>query len=132
MIALPCRTEEEEQEDKSVLVEVYSLSAGASFPTGVSFKYWLKSAASLNGVVANDFANDGHPLFLSFDLHDEAFRVIFLPNDEFRANLEIDTLEIRGSLSLDRLSTFVSAETSVNPGIIFSLNVPFQAGCGSE
>ena len=78
----------------------FTLSAGASFPTGVSFKYWLKWAASLNGVVANDFANDGHPLALSFDLHDEAFRVIFLPNDEFRANLEIDTLEIRGSLSL--------------------------------
>ena len=46
----------------------------------------------------------------------------------------------------DRLSTFDrlvkwgwqknccvdSAETSVNPGIIFSLNVPFQAGCGSK
>lgn len=98
--ALPCRTEEEEQEDRSVLVEVYSLSAGALIPTGISFKYWLKPAASLNGVVANDFANDGHPLVLSFDLHDEVFRVIPLPNDEFRANLEIDTLVIRGSLSL--------------------------------
>ena len=32
----------------------------------------------------------------------------------------------------DRLSTFVYAETSGNPGIIFSLNVPFQAGCGSK
>ena len=70
------------------------------FPTGISFKYWLKPAASLNGVVANDFANDGHPLALSFDLHDEVFCVIPLPNDEFRANLEIDTLVIRGSLSL--------------------------------
>ena len=48
----------------------------------------------------NDFANDGHPLVLSFDLHDEVFLVISLPNDEFRANLEIDTLVIRGSLSL--------------------------------
>ena len=47
----------------------------------------------------------------------------------------------------DRLSTFDrlvkcgwqgkiccvdSAETSLNPGIAFSLNVPFQAGCGSK
>nr|POE60552.1 hypothetical protein CFP56_66070 [Quercus suber] len=70
MIALPCRTEEEEQEDKSVLVEVYSLSAGAHcFQLGLVLN--IQPAASLNGVVANDFANDGRPLVLSFDLHDE-------------------------------------------------------------
>uniref|UniRef100_A0A2N9J996 F-box domain-containing protein n=1 Tax=Fagus sylvatica TaxID=28930 RepID=A0A2N9J996_FAGSY len=93
------------------IVEVYSLSEGswritsasASFPPGISFNDWNHPAASLNGAVhfaVHDRGNAYCPLVLSFDLGDEVFRVISVPNGMFGAGDSVHTSVFGGSLSL--------------------------------
>ncbi|XP_050281617.1 F-box protein CPR1-like [Quercus robur] len=95
---------------KIPVVEVYSLNegswritrAGNSFSPGFSFVDW-KSSASLNGAVhflVKDRDNKSCPLVLSFDLGDEVFRVISVPNGAFSTSDYVRTSVIGGSLSL--------------------------------
>uniref|UniRef100_A0A2N9H529 F-box domain-containing protein n=1 Tax=Fagus sylvatica TaxID=28930 RepID=A0A2N9H529_FAGSY len=97
------------EEEKPPLVEVYSLnegswritSAGTSLTKGISFNGWLQPAASLNGAVhfaATDMDNANSSFVLSFDLGDEVFRIISVPNGIFGD--VVQTLVHRGSLSL--------------------------------
>ncbi|XP_030967325.1 F-box/kelch-repeat protein At3g23880-like [Quercus lobata] len=96
---------------KQTLVEIYSLnegswritSAGASYPLGISFNYWRRPAASLNGVVhfaANVKGSAFSPLVLSFDLGDEVFRMIPVPDSTFKEDDDVHTTVIAGSLTL--------------------------------
>ena len=110
IVILP-RTTVMTKEDKPPLVEVYSLHEGCwritrggeSFPSGIGFNYWLRPVATLNGAVhfeANDWDNN-RSLVLSFDLGDEVFRVISLPNGKkFQAGADIGTAVFKGLLSL--------------------------------
>ncbi|KAL4600511.1 hypothetical protein ACB092_11G203800 [Castanea dentata] len=109
-IAFQCRTNTSE-EAKIPLVEIHSLnegswrktSAGDSFSRGISFDDWRQPSASLNGAVhfvANDRDNNCCPLVLSFNLGDEAFRVISVPNGAFHTSDYVHTSVIGGSLSL--------------------------------
>ena len=95
---------------KIPVVEVYSLNegswritrAGNSFSPGFSFVDW-KSSASLNGAVhfvGIDRDDNFCPLVLSFDLGDEVFRIIPVPNGAFRPTGYVLTSVIGGSLSL--------------------------------
>ena len=96
---------------KQTLVEIYSLnegswritSAGASYPLGINFNYWRRPAASLNGVVhfaANVKGSAFSPLVLSFDLGDEVFRMIPVPDSTFKEDDDVHTTVIAGSLTL--------------------------------
>ncbi|KAL4600510.1 hypothetical protein ACB092_11G203700 [Castanea dentata] len=109
-IAFRCGTKRTE-EAKVPLVEVYSLnegswritSAGESFSPGISFDDWGRPSASLNGAVhfvANDRDDNFCPLVLSFDLGDEVFRLISVPNGAFRTSDYVHTSVIGGSLAL--------------------------------
>nr|XP_023895074.1 F-box protein CPR1-like [Quercus suber] len=97
------------EEAKPPLIEVYSLNEGcwritsASFSPGINITGWWRPAASLNGAV--HFAvkyehKPGGPLVLSFDLHEEVFHVIPLPNVTFKWTGNVHTSVIGGSLSL--------------------------------
>nr|XP_023910082.1 F-box protein CPR1-like isoform X2 [Quercus suber] len=93
---------------KIPVVEIYSLnegswritSAGNSFSPGFTFSYsdWIRPPASLNGAV-HFVANDNR-LILSFDLGDEVFRMIPVPNGAFGIGDYVITSVIGGSLSL--------------------------------
>ena len=96
---------------KQTLVEIYSLnegswritSAGASYPLGISFNYWRRPAASLNGAVhfaANVKGSAFSPLVLSFDLGDEVFHTIPVPDSTFKEDDDVHTTVIGGSLTL--------------------------------
>ncbi|KAL4600516.1 hypothetical protein ACB092_11G204300 [Castanea dentata] len=110
-IAFPSRTNVFEQA-KPPLIEVYSLNEGcwritsASFPPGIAFTNWRHPATSLNGAVhfaaAYEYEPGGPcgPLVLSFDLRDEVFHVIPLPNGISRWINSVHTSVIGGSLSL--------------------------------
>ena len=95
---------------KIPVVEIYSLNegswritrAGNSFSPGFSFVDW-KSSASLNGAVhflVKDRDNKSCPLVLSFDLGDEVFRMISVPNGAFSTSDYVRISVIGGSLSL--------------------------------
>ncbi|XP_050283030.1 F-box protein CPR1-like isoform X4 [Quercus robur] len=98
------------EEAKPRLIEVYSLNEGcwritsASFPPGIKVTDWYKPAASLNGAVhfAAEYEPGGPcgPLVLSFDLRDEVFHMIPLPNVTFKSTYNDHTSVIGGSLSL--------------------------------
>ena len=110
-IAFRCGTKRTE-EAKIPLVEVYSpnegswriTSAGDSFSPGISFDDWGDhQLLNLNGVVhfvANDRDNNFCPLVFSFDLGDEDFHVISMPNGAFCTSDYVHTSVIGGSLSL--------------------------------
>ncbi|KAL4600509.1 hypothetical protein ACB092_11G203600 [Castanea dentata] len=107
-IAFPYRTDMSE-EAKPPLIETYSLNEGswritsAPFPPGIGFSDWCRPAASLNGAVhfaVHDKYKPGCPLVLSFDLGDEVFRVISVPNGAFHTGNYVHTSVIGGSLSL--------------------------------
>ncbi|XP_065632120.1 putative F-box protein At3g10240 [Quercus suber] len=79
-------------EAKPPLIEAYSLNEDswklttASFPPGIDFSDWHRPAASLFGAVhfaVYDKDNRSRPLVLSFDLGDEVFRLMSLPNCAF-------------------------------------------------
>ena len=106
-IAFPKRTDMSE-EAKPPLIEIYSLNEGswriisAPFPQGIGFSDWSRPAASLNGAVHFAVYAEYKPscqLVLSFDLGDEVFRLISLPNGAFGWS-NVHTLVIGGSLSL--------------------------------
>nr|XP_023892793.1 F-box protein CPR1-like [Quercus suber] len=107
-IAFPSRINKSE-EAKPPLIEVYSLNEGcwritsASFPPDINLTNWCSPAASLNGAVhfaAEYVYKPSGPLVLSFDLHDEVFHVIPLPNVTFKWANNVHTSVIGGSLSL--------------------------------
>ncbi|XP_075643628.1 F-box/kelch-repeat protein At3g23880-like [Castanea sativa] len=110
-IAFPSRINMSE-EAKPPLIEVYSLNEGcwritsASFPPGIAFTDWRQPATSLNGAVhfaaGYEYKPGGpcEPLVLSFDLRDEVFHVISLPNGTFKWTKSVHTSVIGGSLSL--------------------------------
>nr|POF27116.1 f-box protein cpr30 [Quercus suber] len=110
-IACPIRINKSE-EAKPPLIEVYSLNEGcwritsASFPPGINFTDWCHPATSLNGAVhfaaEYEYKPGGPcgPLVLSFDLRDEVFHVISLPNVTFKWTDSVHTSVIGGSLSL--------------------------------
>ena len=88
---------------KQTLVEIYSLnegswritSAGASYPLGINFNYWRRPAASLNGAVhfaANVKGSAFSPLVLSFDLGDEVFHMIPVPESTFKEDDDVHTV----------------------------------------
>ena len=96
---------------KPPLVEVYSVregswritSGGDSYPPKITISNWPHEAASLNGAVyfpANDWGEAQSSVVLSFDLGDEVFRVISLPNGKFKLNAHIVTSVFKGLLSL--------------------------------
>ncbi|XP_030963620.1 F-box/kelch-repeat protein At3g23880-like [Quercus lobata] len=96
---------------KPPLVEVYSVtegswritSGGDSYPAKITISNWPHQAASLNGAVyfpANDWGEAQSSVVLSFDLGDEVFRVISLPNGKFKLNARIVTSVFKGLLSL--------------------------------
>ena len=96
---------------KQTLAEIYSLnegswritSAGASYPLGINFNYWRRPAASLNGAVhfaANVKGSAFSPLVLSFDLGDEVFHMIPVPESTFKEDDDVHTTVIGGSLTL--------------------------------
>nr|XP_023901284.1 F-box protein At3g07870-like isoform X2 [Quercus suber] len=98
------------EEAKIPVVEIYSLNegswritrAGKSFPPGFSFVD-RESSTSLNGAVhfvVKDRDNKSCPLVLSFDLGDEVFRIIPVPNGAFGTSDYVRTSVIGGSLSL--------------------------------
>lgn len=108
-IVFRCGTETSEVA-KIPVVEVYSLnegswritSAGNSFSPGFRFINWGLSA-SLNGAlhfVGKDRDNMSCPLVLSFDLGDEVFRVISVPNGAFSTSNCVRISVIGGSLPL--------------------------------
>ena len=93
------------------IVEVYSLSEGswriisasATLQPEIRFKYGIGNAASLNGaihVAATDWKNAPRPLVLTFDLSDEVFREISVPNGMFREGDLVSTSVFQGLLSL--------------------------------
>ncbi|XP_065632139.1 F-box/kelch-repeat protein At3g23880-like isoform X2 [Quercus suber] len=105
---------------KPPLVEVYSVSegswrvtsAGDSYPPRIAIRNWHPQGANLNGAVyfaaidwgdagfvASDWG-DASSIVLSFDLGDEVFRVISLPNGKFGLDIHILTSEFKGLLSL--------------------------------
>ena len=100
------------EEAKPPIIEVYSLNEGcwritsASFPPGIYFIDWRRPATSLNGAVhftaAYEYEPGGPfgPLVLSFDLRDEVFHVISLPNGISKCTHGVDTSVIGGSLSI--------------------------------
>ncbi|XP_030963632.1 F-box/kelch-repeat protein At3g23880-like [Quercus lobata] len=109
-IAFPRRTQSSEMA-KIPLVEIYSLnegswritSAGNSFSPGFSFVDRGRPSASLNGAVhfvVRDWDNKSDPSVLSFDLGDEVFRMISVPNGAFSTSDYVHTSVIGGSLSL--------------------------------
>ncbi|XP_023923674.1 F-box protein CPR1-like [Quercus suber] len=96
---------------KKPVVEVYSVnegswritSGGDSYPPWVYIRDdFLSTAVSLNGAVC--FAADRFDalgsILLSFDLGDEVFRVISLPNGNFKFEADIVILVFKGLLSL--------------------------------
>ncbi|XP_030966873.1 F-box/kelch-repeat protein At3g23880-like [Quercus lobata] len=96
---------------KPPLVEVYSVregswritSGGDSYPPKITISNWPHQAASLNGAVyfpANDWGEAQSSVVLSFDLGDEVFRVISLPNGKFKLTAHIVTSVFKGLLSL--------------------------------
>ncbi|XP_075659304.1 F-box/kelch-repeat protein At3g23880-like [Castanea sativa] len=98
---------------KPPLVEVYSVSEGSwrvtsggdSYPPKITMSNWPHQAASLNGAVyfvANDWGDARSLIVLSFDLGDEVFHLISLPNGKFglHADASIFTSEFKGLLSL--------------------------------
>nr|POF27128.1 f-box protein cpr30 [Quercus suber] len=96
---------------KPPLVEVYSVregswritSGGDSYPPKITISNWPHQAASLNGAVyfpANDWGEAQSSVVLSFDLGDEVFRVISLPNGKFKLDARIGTSVFKGLLSL--------------------------------
>ncbi|XP_030965771.1 F-box protein At3g07870-like isoform X3 [Quercus lobata] len=96
---------------KIPVVEIYSLnegswritSAGNSFSPGFMFNDAGQPSASLNGAVhfvGIDRDDNFCPLVLSFDLGDEVFRIIPVPNGAFRPTGYVLTSVIGGSLSL--------------------------------
>ncbi|KAL0007211.1 hypothetical protein SO802_008713 [Lithocarpus litseifolius] len=96
------------EEAKPPLIEAYFLNEDswklttASFLLGIGFSNWYQPAASLGGAVhfaVYDKDNRSHPLVLSFDLGDEVFRLISLPNCAFSWS-NVQTSVIGGSLSL--------------------------------
>ena len=100
------------EEAKPPLIEVYSLNegcwriTGASFPPGIKVSNWSCPAAFLNGAVhfaaEYEYKPGGPcgPLVLSFNLLDEVFHVISLPNVTFERTNNVHTSVIGGSLSL--------------------------------
>ncbi|XP_030967321.1 F-box/kelch-repeat protein At3g23880-like [Quercus lobata] len=110
-IAFPSRINMSE-EAKPPLIEVYSLNEGCwrvtstSFPPGITFTDWRRPATSLNGAVhfavEYEYKLGGPcgPLVLLFDLLDEVFHVISLPNVTFKWTNNAHTSVIGGSLSL--------------------------------
>ncbi|XP_023872558.2 F-box/kelch-repeat protein At3g23880 [Quercus suber] len=95
---------------KPPLVEVYSVSegswrvtsAGDSYPPKITIRNWHPEAASLNGAVyfvANDWGNTSSKV-LSFNLGDEVFRMISLPNGKSGLYAHIFTSVFKGLLSL--------------------------------
>ena len=95
---------------KPTLVEVYSLSEGSwkiidastSFPPNIRFNGYNCPAASLNGAIhftVQVMPNSNESAFLSFDLRDEVFHVISLP-DSIATHGWINASVFRGSLSL--------------------------------
>ncbi|XP_050283073.1 F-box/kelch-repeat protein At3g23880-like isoform X2 [Quercus robur] len=100
------------EEAKPPLIEVYSLNEGCwrvtstSFPPGITFTDWRRPATSLNGAVhfavEYEYKLGGPcgPLVLLFDLLDEVFHVISLPNVTFKWTNNAHTSVIGGSLSL--------------------------------
>ncbi|XP_030963621.1 F-box/kelch-repeat protein At3g23880-like [Quercus lobata] len=113
------------------LVEVYSVnegswritSGGDSYPPGVySSNRSLSTAVSLNGAVyfAAYHSDARGSIVLSFDLGDEVFHVISLPNGNFKFEADIDILVFKGLISLicheymgERCSFFVMKEYGV-------------------
>ncbi|XP_030962355.1 F-box/kelch-repeat protein At3g23880-like isoform X2 [Quercus lobata] len=94
-----------------VLVEVYSVSEGSwrvtnggdSYPPRITISNWHPQAAYLNGAVyfaANDWGDAQSSIVLSFDLGDEVFRLISLPNGKFGLDADIGTSVFNGLLSL--------------------------------
>ncbi|XP_075643139.1 F-box/kelch-repeat protein At3g23880-like [Castanea sativa] len=96
---------------KPPLVEIYSVSEGSwrvtsggdSYPPMITISNWHPRATSLNGAVyfaANDWGDAQSSIVLSFDLGDEVFRLISLPNGKFGLDADISTLVFNGLLSL--------------------------------
>ncbi|XP_050283046.1 F-box/kelch-repeat protein At3g23880-like isoform X3 [Quercus robur] len=96
---------------KPPLVEVYSVSEGSwrvtnggdSYPPRITISNWHPQAAYLNGAVyfaANDWGDAQSLIVLSFDLGDEVFRLISLPNGKFGLDADIGTSVFNGLLSL--------------------------------
>uniref|UniRef100_A0A2N9J7Q1 F-box domain-containing protein n=1 Tax=Fagus sylvatica TaxID=28930 RepID=A0A2N9J7Q1_FAGSY len=79
------------------------VSASATLRPEIRFKYGIGNAASLNGaihVAATDWKNAPRPLVLTFDLSDEVFREISVPNGMFREGDLVSTSVFQGLLSL--------------------------------
>jgi F-box interacting protein len=94
---------------KETLVEIYSLStgrwkiSGASFPYADTHKHSFKPKACLNGSVhfmALAGQNRTTKIVLAFDLRDEVFREMILPDNMVGSEAEMVTCVFKGSLAL--------------------------------
>jgi F-box interacting protein len=94
---------------KETLVEVYSVRrgswriTGASFPHSDTHKHWFKPKACLNGCVhftALAGQNRTTRIVLAFDLRDEVFHEMVLPDGMVGSDAEIVTCVFKGSLAL--------------------------------
>ncbi|KAF7127401.1 hypothetical protein RHSIM_Rhsim11G0051200 [Rhododendron simsii] len=126
------------QSEEVPLVEVYSLNFGSwnessgarnSFPLGCRLVYSRCPSACLEGAihfVAQRGGNSGARLICSFDLGDEVFKTISLPNDLTNVRCKIRTTVFRGLLSLlctdesDRANKFCSIWIMKEYGIVDS------------
>ena len=78
-------------------------SGGDSYPPRITISNWVPQAAYLNGAVyfvAIDWGDAQSSIVLSFDLGDEVFRLISLPNGKFGLDAHIGTSVFNGLLSL--------------------------------
>ncbi|KAH7833864.1 hypothetical protein Vadar_010549 [Vaccinium darrowii] len=98
--------------EEAPLVQVYSLNAGSwkvssragnSFPLGIRRRYTRYPPACLDGAIhfaAQRRGDQSARLICSFDLDDNVFTTISLPNDLANARTKIRTVVFRGLLSL--------------------------------
>jgi F-box interacting protein len=88
------------------LVEVYSVStgswriSGATFPRSATLTDWFNPKACLNGSVHFAGHAQGNATVFSFDLRDELFRKMILPESMVPLDTDIVTCVFKGSLAL--------------------------------
>ncbi|THG07973.1 hypothetical protein TEA_006733 [Camellia sinensis var. sinensis] len=99
------------KDEPTTHIEVYSLNAGLwkmsstainSYPDGITLGYTERFASYLEGAVhfVANMKKSNDPLILSFDLSDEVFQTMMLPNGMVGVRTEMSTSVFGGLLSL--------------------------------
>ncbi|GMQ11323.1 hypothetical protein CsSME_00053989 [Camellia sinensis var. sinensis] len=99
------------KDEPTTHIEVYSLNAGLwkmsstainSYPDGITLGYTERFASYLEGAVhfVANMKKSNDPLILSFDLSDEVFQTMMLPNGKVGVRTEMSTSVFGGLLSL--------------------------------